>query len=143
MHDSELPLDELRAAWSRLSAPAPRAEADRATQASIAWMRSAWDSLESPAPDPRVLLRHRARAERAAITSWAAAAAVIIGGIVFALQRLAPPARPGIERAVMDSTPSANKPYIAAIEPGRLEMRSGPVRLILLTNDVDEPTTDR
>lgn len=143
----ELPLDELRAAWFGVRAPLSEDAHDAATQASVEWMRAAWRAREAPAADPRVLLAHRARAERLAITRWAAAAAVVIVGIAFTLQRLAPSARQGIESGGISGLPSSSEPYIAAVAPDRIELRSGSVRLILLTNDAnlqnDRPQGDR
>lgn len=136
----DLPLDELRSAWSSLEAPEPRPDA--ATVASVEWMRAAWRALPVPAADPSVLVSRRRRAERQTIATWAAAATVLLAGIAFSVQRLTPPARSGVEVTAIGGEPSSTKPYIAAVESDRVEMRSGPVRLILLTNDPEPRGTD-
>jgi hypothetical protein len=134
MHEEQgdLPLDELRRAWRGLEPELPAgelAEADPATRASVAWMRAAWTGL--PVPEPRVPGQLRRRPALRLLGALSAAAAVLAllwaAGWQAPVQRFEEPAR------TQTVQPTANTgPQLAALDSGRLELRSGPVRLILL-----------
>jgi hypothetical protein len=143
-------LRALRALYDRLE-PEDASDLDRqdrATRASVEWMRQAYRSL---APS-------RARAARGpvprSVSVWskaAAAAFLLMGAGALALQIRSKARRPETSRTMAagadaqgilpasfaspgDLVQGADAPAIAFLGPDRVEMRSGPVRLILLTD---------
>jgi len=70
--DDDLPLDDLRRAWSQLGAPRPDAEldaCDEPTRASVAWMQQAWSRVQVPQPASNEEdLAHSDERTRAALT---------------------------------------------------------------------------
>jgi len=145
----DLPLEDLRRAWARLDAPqsAPELEVcDERTRAAVAWMQKAWGRVEAPAP----VVPHTAF--RRASPRWmlplaAAAGALLALGVWIALQRSTSGVRPeGVSQPSAERTtqPQESAPggasgliegevELAALAADRIELRSGPVRLILLT----------
>ena len=141
---SDLPLDELRRAWERLETPRPEPEledCDPRTRAAVAWMQAAWSRVEAPAP--RVPLARPALRPQPWMLPLAAAAGVLLAlAVVFALQRLGVGVRPAdVDTPIAAQPASQGAPAprpddaveLAALAPDRVELRSGPVRLILLT----------
>jgi hypothetical protein len=152
LDDSDLPLDELRRAWSGVevpSVPDDLAQSDERTRAAVEWMRSAWSRVDVPAPvlPTRTLRWHRA--QRFALPLAVAAGALVALGIWFALQRFAPGVRPDVVRPEIaqqttppeESAPEEGSAFlssgveVASLAPDRLEVCSGSVCLILLTPD--------
>lgn len=153
----DLPLDELRRAWSEIGAPRPDAElaqCDEPTRAAVVWMQSAWSSVEVPAPVlPRRALTFSRRQyslshkQRLIVPLAAAAGALLALGAWLALQRFAPGVRPSaVSPAIAhDTTAAEQSPLsagttylatgveVASLAPDRLEACSGSVCLILLT----------
>jgi hypothetical protein len=154
LHDDD-PLDALRDAWRTAAGPDPERGADDDASAAVAaWLRGAWDVLEAPAVSEDAIRRLAPRgappvlSERRAapVQAWvgvAAAAAILLWA---ALGR-APGGGNRVD--VASATPTANEnasgptPDLAPIEvtdvtPARMELRSGPVRLVLLNEWTDE-----
>ncbi len=131
--DEELPLADLQAAWRTLDAPpatAPLDAPDATTLATVEWLREAWQATATP-PAPSVPWRLRARPLLRRASPWLAlAAALLLFARTLAERPVAPLAiePPVASRAV----PRLDRP-IARVTPDRMEMRSGHVRLILLT----------
>jgi hypothetical protein len=136
--DDRDPLEALRAAWRRVEPAEPGALAepdlDGATRAVIERLRRAY-VLAGPEPTAlpwRVrLLVHRRALRRVAV------AAVILGLAALAVRQFAQPS--GSRTA--EPAPIAAEPataaeagvLLASLTPESMELRSGPVRLILLT----------
>lgn len=127
------PWTGLRSAWNALEAPAPAddwREADERTRACVEWMRAAWSEVRpSRAASPPV------RAWRGYRPWPAAAAAVLVGSLLsFAVERR------GIAEAPTARSPRTAREEItvAAVAPDRLELISGPVRLVLLSPELKE-----
>jgi hypothetical protein len=134
---------ELRALYGRLEPPPLPEEADEAdpeTAHVVGWMRNAWRALEAPQvplplrhvplrPVPlRALRARRARALRRRMVLVAAAAAVLaLAGAALWLARTRP--APAVENV---AAVPARGIEILAVRPEQLELRSGPVRLVLL-----------
>jgi len=166
--DDELALDELRAAWRTLAPDDPSAGVDApdaATQAALEWMRAAWRSAAIDAPldaaPPRLPWRARwtvARRRALPLLPWLAAA----GLLVAVLREVTPPrAAPAPSRGDLvvgtspDFAPVAAGPTIVhvpdpisvtdvvpltAVDAHRMEMRHGPVRLILVMPTPSTPS---
>jgi hypothetical protein len=157
LDDADLPLDELRRAWSRIEAPSPQddlAQCDQRTRAAVEWMRNAWSRVEVPEPVlPARSVRFR-RAQRFVLPLAAAAGALVALGIWLALQRFAPGVRPeSVSPQIAQQSTSAEgttqeegSAYlatgveIASLAPDRLEVCSGSVCLILLTPQTSPQT---
>jgi len=141
-------LAELRAAWREGPEPAsdrPLAEEDLHTRLAVDWMRQAWLALPVPAASaPRV-----PAATRSIRWRFAAAAALLLAlGLPLAIgawrrthrtaASAAPPAPVAGPLAPTAPTAPAVPPEtaatIVAIDEHHLELRSGPVRLYLLTD---------
>jgi len=155
-------IEELRAAWRDEPAPAsdrPLAEEDTQTRLAVEWLRQAWLALPVPvASAPRVVtaaIRPRAR------WRYAAAAALLLAlGVPLAVGAWRRAHRPAAQPApvataesaesagpvatavspeapappVTPAEPTAPVATIVAIDEHHLELRSGPVRLYLLTD---------
>ena len=172
MSERRDPLDELRAAWRSIEPPdvdsASEAEpTDEITQRSVAWMRSAWSEVgprrEStlrelqPLVDSRKRGRHlRALEHFVKRTRLSVAAAVLlVSGLALVTARLAgwlgssSPALVPAERVARDERPVESAPRsqdglrIASLSNEHLELRSGPVRLILLRPEDASPADAR
>ncbi len=155
------PLANVRAAWSRLEAPAPPEaleDCDAQTRRAVGWARDAWARVHArPADTPSAWesfqreLEHAARASarRARLRrlgSSAAAAAAVAAAVLLLLRvapRLAHHPRPGpnaldssTETRVARHEPSyesVHEPVHPRFRPdGSVELRSGAVRLILI-----------
>jgi hypothetical protein len=150
LDESDLPLEELRRAWSRIDAPSPLddlAQSDERTRAAVEWMRSAWSRVEVPAPVLPARTPRFRRAQRFVLPLAAAAGALVALGIWFALQRFGAPVRPEdvSTKVAQQTTPSegsapeegsaflASGVEVALLARDRLEVCSGSVCLILLT----------
>jgi hypothetical protein len=145
----ELPLDELREAWWSETPAEPADELDEAdpkTRDTVAWMRAAWQGLE--VPEPRLPAARRARPARlrprlVPLALAAAAALLAALGIYLAtdageVERMPAPethlAQGGSPREpANEATEVASSGDLAYLGSDRMELRSGPVRLVLLT----------
>jgi len=126
---AEDPLASLRLAWSRLeqAAPEPRplAEEDEATRRAVAWVQSAWAALEIP---------ELARAPRVRRLPWAIALLPFLlpaALFLFEGQEPLPAPNPQTTRAASALPPVE---ILENLDPRRVVLRSGPVRLTLLRN---------
>ena len=141
--------DELRALYRRLQPPPlpdDLAAADPETARAVRWMQGAWRGLVVPrtvVPSrltrPRLFLSRGRRARIAAV----AAAVLLLGGA--ALWRLSSGIGPGSIPARVAQIPSEGPLHaveLIDVGPDRIELRSGPVRLLLLDpppEPADEP----
>jgi len=153
-------LDPLREAWRELDAPEPERaleQPDEAARAALEWMRGAWARVEPPPALVPGSLRRARRAPR-----WfALAAAAGIGALLLwaALEGAGGGSAPDPERGATVARAEVDAPVpvpapepsaaaeelsaaleqveIAALSADRMELRSGPVRLILLTETTD------
>ena len=137
----DLSLDELRRAWRGLAPEVPANELGRAdprTRAVVDWMRTAWSSVEAPVPPVHSVPAPRPRRPILRLAAGLAAAAAVLCSLWFFLQRPPGPARPeddGTRIATGDSPggrAAPEEPRLASVGPDHVELRSGPVRLILL-----------
>lgn len=152
---------DLRAAWLRLPAPEPAGElaaADAETRAAVAWMCAAWDVVAIPASVPLLAAGpsrvHTVRPRRSRLVLPASLAAA--GLLLFALAglwlfgsgRLAGSDAPIVRVAggLPRPDPSTRKAAalrVAAVDAERIELRSGPVRLLLITAGSSGPDAVR
>ena len=137
----DLSLDELRRAWRGLAPEDPADDlglADARTRATVDWMRAAWSSVEAPAPPVHSLPAPRQRIPVLRLAAGLAAAAAVLLSLWFSLQRPAGPARSRDEGGPIAAVetpgarPAPEGPRLASISSEHIELRSGPVRLILL-----------
>jgi len=162
-------LDALARAFRELPAPAPARELaaeDEATRRAVAWMAAAFraQSPASSAPPAEILARTARPTPRRTWRPLAAAAAVLVllgGALVLAEHVLQPrvatrpdapvaqapdieiPA-PAITPAAPDITPPASSPSgIVAAAEDHLELRSGPVRMLLFLKPPSNPENPR
>lgn len=136
---------------------------DAATRATVDWLAAAWEAHPAPAVEPPEALRRaalgRARARRPRLApilrvrTWQrhAAAAVLLLGLAAVLQLGAlrhfgvqPPLdAPGPGVTPRDPVPAPRAdPRLVAVAADHIEMRSGPVRLMLFTNTDSPSLTD-
>jgi len=129
------PLTELRAAWTALDAPAVAddwRDTDPRTRVAVDWMRAAWSEVRPSRP-----LTPPVRTWRTFHPWRAAAAALLVGtALASAIDRGRVAGTPAAE-SIASSTETIT---VAAVEPDRLELISGPVRLILLSPETKEKT---
>jgi len=144
--ERDLPLDELRGIWRGLEPEPPPedlAASDPHTRAAVEWMRAAWAGL--PVPQPRVPLpgrparpRHVLRLAAGLAAAAAALALLWPTGVEQSVQRSDDRARSEAgdtaRRASVEAPArlGAEAPQLASLGPDHVELRSGPVRLILL-----------
>jgi len=145
------PLDALGAAWRSLAPPDPAAALDApdpATRAAIDWMRAAWQA-GAPAAPTAIPWRLRLRLARPSVRPllpWIAAAAATL--LVALLLRPAPSPPPGAEPVELAAHPHPPEPShagspgaspeLVSLSADRMELRSGPVRLILFTPGAEQ-----
>jgi hypothetical protein len=145
-HDErELPplSDELRALYRRLQPPSLADDldtADERTRNTVRWMQSAWRELEPPrALLPPALARPATAQHPLQRVRWIAVAAAVLlvaGGVLWRLLLAAGEnARPS--RVAQAPVQPERAVEIIDVRPDRVELRSGPVRLLLL----DPPTS--
>jgi hypothetical protein len=134
----DLPLDELRRAWRGLEPRLPAEEleeSDAKTRASVEWMRAAWSSCEVPEPRVPAL---RPRRWLRTVVAGLAAAAVLLALLRLtknepAVQHSDPVARFESAEPITPITPeNVAGPQLASLSSDQVELRSGPVRLILM-----------
>jgi len=122
-------LAELRAAWC-LQQPARSVDEtgedgmDPSTRRAVEWLRAAW--REAPVPAPRLPSRAVVRRRPAAWLDRGAAlaAAVLLALLLYSV----------VERESPRSPSEAPRgPHVAAIGDDRIELRSGPVTLVIVT----------
>ena len=162
--------EELRAAWAALPAPEPAedlselARRDPGTARAVELVRGLWSRLEAPPLPVPVPSRSRPRGPARVRRAWrplawagAAAAAALLALLA---RQLAGP-RPGGSAELAGAPDAGSAPHATGARPGtttsaerdseepilvalderRLEMRSGPVRLVLLHPSSDGPGT--
>lgn len=160
-------LAELRAAWRTLAPedPAERLdEPDAATRATLDWLRTAWQASASDAPELRLPWRLRlgaARRRLRPLAPWLAAAGLLVallrevtaprgatqsgrvpsrGDLVVEASPDVAPVAPGPTVVhVPDPIALPDVIPLTAVDAQRMEMRRGPVRLILVQPTV-QPT---
>jgi len=132
------PLERLAASWKKLEAPSPDRDLERedeATRRAVLWIRQAWSALETPAFRAPRHLRFAPFRRRFLRPAVAAALLLAAGGLLLS------PERPGETRSAAEIVVRAPNPpeprpvLLPDSRPGRMELRSGPVRLILLQPD--------
>ena len=139
--------EELRALYRRLEPPAladDAAEGDPETARVVQWMRSAWSGLEvPPARMPLVPLRS-ARAPRIRFALAAAAAVLLVAAAAWRVLESNPPSAPAPRVAEGHAAARDEGVELLAALPDQVELRSGPVRLVLLgpppTDSVEDPS---
>jgi len=128
-------LAELRGAWRALAPPVPAddlEDADARTRRAIGWLRDAWREVEIPAAAPpraAPVLRplFGGRLDRVC----AAAAALLVALLAWSASE-----RDGGERADATDTAEARPgPRVVGIGDNHIELRSGPVTLVLVTSE--------
>lgn len=140
---------ELRALYRGLQPPSladEAADADPETARVVAWMRGAWGELALPqALVPHSVLRPLARRRRARTPVLTAAAVVLtLAGAALwrelgSAGRDAAPLRvvqvpePVTEPVLPAPSTAPSTVHVLAARPDQFELRSGPVRLVLLT----------
>jgi len=129
------PLELLAASWKRLEAPSPARDLekeDEVTRRAVLWLRQAWSTLEAPvlrAPRRLRFAPFRRRVLRPAV----AAALLLAAGAALFLPGRPQETRSAAEIVVRAPNPPEPRPVLLPdSRPGRMELRSGPVRLILL-----------
>ena len=136
MPDGYDPLDDLREAWRSVEPPPPAdelADADPTTRAVVGWLREAWQGLEPrnplrpPVPAPVLAFRP------ATLARLAVAALVV--ALAAALFWRPEGARVPEMEVVPERLVPRERVQFASLTSEHIEMRSGPVRLILLTGD--------
>jgi hypothetical protein len=143
-HEPDDPLrDELARIYRGLRPP-PLADAasaaDAETARAVLWMQDAWRGLEVPPARVPLPGRRRARPRLLRPALAAAAAALVLGALALARllgRRASEPAPP-----VAQGPADAGAVEILALQAGRVELRSGPVRLVLLAPPASYPTED-
>lgn len=120
-------LEDLRRAWREMQGPDPErglGHPDAKTRAALVWLRGAWQRVAPPA------LPVTAPAAPAWRRNLALIAAAAVALVAPGLRQRRPPATAEPPR------PSANGSAleVVALTSERTELRSGPVRLILLTH---------
>ncbi len=137
--EHELPgelLDDLRGVW-KAKRPATSVDElgedlggqDLRSQRAIGWMRSAWREMEIPeprVPTGRVL---RPRFARAINVVASLAAALLLALLAYSVAMKQDPVAP------LAPTEPPRGPHVAAIGDNHIELRSGPVTLILVTSE--------
>ncbi len=141
------PLEDLAEAWRSLEAPEPADElgdADATTREVVAWMRAAWRTVEPERRVPTGAPILRPRYGRPALLRLAAAALIAaLAAAVLWRPGAEAPAEPivaeGPDAPVPEVIPEQPVPEgrvpLASLSSEHIEMRSGSVRLILLTGD--------
>jgi len=154
--ESDPELMKLHAAWRAMTPPDPTAgleSPDPRTAATLDWMRAAW-SASAPAAPPALPWRLRlqlARRRAAPSAPWLAAAAAVIAAIALFVRdgardrvreattppcvELATEPNPAPPRA----DPEVDAPKLVSLTADRMELRSGPVRLILFNPSQESP----
>ena len=138
---------ELRELYRALQPPPLADDADDAdpeTARAVQWMRDAWQGLEIPAarvPMAPRRVRRVARPLRFALLAAAAALLALGGAALWRALGRAPSAPSSAPRLADRPAPrdTSGVEVLAAL-PDRLELRSGPVRLVLLAPADDAPT---
>lgn len=152
MSDEDLdPIETLRDAWMRLDAPEPSTDlskCDPETARTVRWLQDAWATVEVPAVPVFRAAPAPKHGRRAAIVAVAAAAAVIAIVAIRASDtgRRLPlgrgPARDAVAEAKEvrrepDRLPPQPERTAASVAVGEVRdeiaLRSGPVRLVLVT----------
>ncbi|RKY17602.1 MAG: hypothetical protein DRQ55_15380 [Planctomycetota bacterium] len=135
------PLAALQRAFDELQPPVPQralGDEDASTRAVVGWARGAYDGLQPPAPVLRLRESPRsattARSERGQRWRRHAAAAALLLGLGLALR-----SRPELRPRPPSAEPVDSGPRLVAVADDHLVMRSGNVRLVLITSNSDAP----
>jgi hypothetical protein len=128
--------EELRELYRRLRPP-PLAdgagEADPETARVVRWMQRAWRELEPPrAVLPRSVARRPRRLARPALLAAAAVVLLLAGAALWRALAARSAAVPRLDVAREPAPAGTDGVEILDVRPDRLELRSGPVRLVLL-----------
>jgi hypothetical protein len=138
--------EDLRRLYARLQPPPLAddiAEADPETARAVRWMQAAWQELEIPAARVPNLARRAPRRLRRLHFALAAAAGLLLAAGAALWRGLAgAPPEPAARLAEGPALPAADRVEVLAALPDRVELRSGPVRLVLLTPPIPEPFDD-
>jgi hypothetical protein len=144
--EDEARVDAWRELYERLEPPPLADEADAGDAESaraVAWMRAAWRNLDVPvASAPPLHGRHTPAPS--ARRSWnlhrlaplALAAAALLAALALWRARASQPNAP---RGDGSSTPRQGDVELLAVRSDQVELRSGPVRLVLLAPSSTEP----
>ena len=148
-------LDLLREAWAGAAPPVatPKLDdADPLTRATVAWSRDAWEQLEAPAARMPLALHVATRFASLRRAPWPRYAAAAVVLIALMLGRSLRPTDG--ERAPLNETTASNgadtspastsqgtshtpaalpERRVVAVADDHIELRSGPVRLLLMT----------
>jgi len=153
------PLDDLARAFREWPAPDATRELrdeDQATRRAVAWMVAALRAQAPASAAPPQSLRRRAPAPRPwQLRDWRplAAAAVLLallGGPLLLVEDIHDPPAPRVADASPPAAPPAGPGPATATSPGlvvavdreRIELRSGPVRLLLLAKRQPDPSEE-
>lgn len=130
-------LELLQRAWGELPTPPAHRDLedeDDTTRAAVSWARDAFAALEPPAPVQRLRPVSRPRAARPSTWRRHAAAAAVLLSLALALR-----SRPEGGVAVPIPEPTDVGPRLVAVADDQVVMRSGPVRLVLITSTDPAP----
>jgi hypothetical protein len=150
-HDDSDPLARLSAAWQQQEIPEATPELDECdadTQAVVEWMRVAWEAQPIPAARPPQPVRWPLRLVRnrpwPELTRYAAAALLLVSLTLAVVQRpgstAAPAASDSASRHEFATGTEAvepaddTAPRLVAVASDQITFRSGPVRLVLITD---------
>lgn len=130
-------IDEFAALWRELVPPDPAAAVDApdaATRALLERLRGAWRACAPASSAPPWPIRWRLARRRLAPPVAAAAAAVLLLALGhFLLPRPHAPVIPPPAAPAAATTPAPAAIPLVSIDPARMELRRGPVRVILVT----------
>ncbi|GJM22874.1 MAG: hypothetical protein DHS20C15_27890 [Planctomycetota bacterium] len=144
-------VDVLGAAWREQRAPDATptlAASDAATRDSVRWMQDSWAQLQAPPVEVPAALRQRVQRGRAPVLAWRrhAAAAALLLSVGLALRFGAGwlPPRALVDRGrdlgpSQDVAHDSDRPRLVAAHADHIELRSGPVRLLLVTATESPP----
>jgi len=134
----DLPPDELRALYRRLQPP-PLADdlaaADLETARVVRWMQGAWSGLAPRTPVPSGLTRPRGsvpHVPRARIAAAAAAVLLLAGAVLWRLSSTTDQGSAPARVAQATAGEPERSIEVIDVRPDQIELRSGPVRLLLL-----------
>lgn len=154
---SDQPLHDLAALWAQVEAPAPHtddlAATDATTQRTVAWLQAAVAASTASAPCPPPAARRLARRPRWLAPALTAAALLLVSLFLSTLDEPGPRPQDAVDLAVA-TPPEPDPPTIGPSPPDAtdapsafarglearpsdngLELRSGPVRLTLITTN--------
>jgi hypothetical protein len=139
--------EELKQLYRRLQPPAlpdEAAEADTETARVVQWMRDAWSGLEAPARATCAKQLALRPVRRSRLAFAAAAAALLLAGAAALWRERAgdAPLAPAPRVAQGDVSAAEDGVELISVRPDHVELRSGPVRLVLLGPPPSDSTPD-